>query len=105
MALGMLIGDVFVTFFGTGVWQIILVCLLAMSVATLIGAGNLEEAVKEGLAVVRYSPFRRGQLPAVQRTPTSTVPWTGPVAICGCWLGGARCRCGAARRYRCRTWW
>ncbi|MBM7797457.1 uncharacterized membrane protein YgaE (UPF0421/DUF939 family) [Microlunatus panaciterrae] len=164
VAVGVFIGDVFVTYFGTGVWQIIVVCLLAMSIASLVGAGNLtiiqagvqsiiiitlvpdpnqafgrwldavigcalamlvatiapsapvrrprllaagfllemaatlravdqalregdrdagdavleqarrgqdqivelDEAVSEGLAVVRFSPFRRGQLPAVQ---------------------------------------
>lgn len=41
VAVGVLIGDLFVTFFGTGVWQIILVGTLAMSVATLLGARNL----------------------------------------------------------------
>lgn len=41
VAVGVLIGDLFVTFFGTGVWQIILVGTLSMSVATLLGARNL----------------------------------------------------------------
>jgi uncharacterized membrane protein YgaE (UPF0421/DUF939 family) len=41
VALGVLIGDVFVTFFGSGVWQIIIVIFLAMSIATLLGAGQL----------------------------------------------------------------
>lgn len=165
VAVGVLVGDLFVAFFGTGVWQIIVVCIVAMSIATLVGAGNLiiiqagvqaiivitllpapdqglnrwldavigcvlailvatiapsapvrrprllaaeflqemaatlhaadgalrandedagdavlerarsgedkvaelDEAVAEGLAVVRHSPFRRGQLPAVQQ--------------------------------------
>lgn len=164
VAVGVLTGELFVHIFGTGVWQIVIVCFIAMSLATLLGAGNLmiiqagvqsiivitlssnadqgisrwldavigcaialvvatiapsaplrrprllaaaslqrmaetvtaahnalrdgdadaadavleqarssnhdlaelDEAVTEGLAVVRYSPFRRGQLPAVQ---------------------------------------
>lgn len=41
VAVGVFIGDLFVTFFGSGVWQIIVVILLAMSVATLLGAGQL----------------------------------------------------------------
>jgi uncharacterized membrane protein YgaE (UPF0421/DUF939 family) len=41
VALGIFIGDVFVTFFGSGPWQISVVVVLAMSVATLLGAGQL----------------------------------------------------------------
>ncbi|OYO19361.1 FUSC family protein [Enemella dayhoffiae] len=41
VALGVFFGDLFVHFFGTGVWQIVLVVLLAMSVATWVGAKNL----------------------------------------------------------------
>ena len=41
VALGVLVGDVFVHVFGTGVWQIIVVVALAMSLASLVGAGQL----------------------------------------------------------------
>ncbi|HIT76392.1 MAG TPA: FUSC family protein [Candidatus Avipropionibacterium avicola] len=41
VALGVGIGDVFVHLFGTGVWQIIVVAFVAMSVATLVNAGPL----------------------------------------------------------------
>jgi uncharacterized membrane protein YgaE (UPF0421/DUF939 family) len=41
VALGVFIGDLFVTFFGSGPWQIAIVIVLAMSVATLVGAGQL----------------------------------------------------------------
>lgn len=41
VALGVLIGDLFVSFFGSGTWQIIMVIALAMSVAALLGAGQL----------------------------------------------------------------
>lgn len=41
VAVGIFVGDVFVHFFGTGVWQIVLVVVIAMSVAALLGAGML----------------------------------------------------------------
>lgn len=41
VAVGVFFGDVFVHFFGTGMWQIIIVAILAMSVATWLGARNL----------------------------------------------------------------
>jgi uncharacterized membrane protein YgaE (UPF0421/DUF939 family) len=41
VALGVGIGDLFVRFFGTGHWQIVLVCMIAMSLAVLLGAGTL----------------------------------------------------------------
>lgn len=41
VALGVGIGDLFVHVFGTGSWQIVLVCIIAMAIATLLGAGNL----------------------------------------------------------------
>lgn len=41
VALGIFIGDLFVTYFGSGWWQIMIVVVLAMSVATLLGAGQL----------------------------------------------------------------
>ena len=41
VAVGVGIGDLFVRFFGTGTWQIILVCIIAMAIAVLLGAGTL----------------------------------------------------------------
>jgi uncharacterized membrane protein YgaE (UPF0421/DUF939 family) len=41
VAVGVGVGDLFVRFFGTGVPQIVFVVALAMSVAVLLGAGNL----------------------------------------------------------------
>lgn len=41
VAVGVAVGDLFVHLFGTGVWQIILVCVVSMSIATLLGAGSL----------------------------------------------------------------
>jgi uncharacterized membrane protein YgaE (UPF0421/DUF939 family) len=41
VAVGVFVGDVFVHFFGSGFWQIVVVVVLAMSVAALLGAGML----------------------------------------------------------------
>lgn len=41
VAIGVLVGDLFVYFFGSGVWQIAAVALVAMSLAVLAGAGQL----------------------------------------------------------------
>lgn len=40
-ALGVLVGDLFVVAFGSGVWQVTVVIAIAMSLATLVGARNL----------------------------------------------------------------
>jgi uncharacterized membrane protein YgaE (UPF0421/DUF939 family) len=41
VAIGVFIGDLFVHYFGSGVWQIALVAIVAMSLATLMGARQL----------------------------------------------------------------
>lgn len=41
VAIGIFTGDLFVHVFGSGVWQILVVCVLAMSLAVLAGAGQL----------------------------------------------------------------
>src|SRR3954470_16304795 len=41
VAVGIAVGDLFVQAFGTGVWQVVLVVATAMSLATLLGAGQL----------------------------------------------------------------
>ena len=41
VAIGVLVGDIFVHFFGSGVWQIALVATTAMTIAVLFGAGTM----------------------------------------------------------------
>jgi uncharacterized membrane protein YgaE (UPF0421/DUF939 family) len=41
VAIGVFVGDAFVHFFGSGLWQIVVVVVLAMSVAALLGAGTM----------------------------------------------------------------
>ena len=41
VAIGVLVGDIFVHFFGSGVWQIAVVVIVAMTIAVLFGAGPL----------------------------------------------------------------
>lgn len=41
VAIGIIVGDLFVSVFGTGWWQILAVALIAMSLAVLAGAGQL----------------------------------------------------------------
>jgi uncharacterized membrane protein YgaE (UPF0421/DUF939 family) len=41
VAVGVLVGDIFVTIFGNGLWQLVVVIAVAMSIATLLGAGQL----------------------------------------------------------------
>jgi len=41
VAIGVLVGDTFVHFFGTGVWQIVLVVMTATTIAVLFGAGTM----------------------------------------------------------------
>lgn len=41
VAVGIGVGDLFVSFFGTGVWQVVVVVAVAMTLASLLGAGQL----------------------------------------------------------------
>ena len=41
VAVGVVVADIWVAIFHTGVWQIVVVCALSMSIATLVGAGPL----------------------------------------------------------------
>ena len=41
VAIGVLVGDTFVHFFGSGVWQIAVVAMMAMTIAVLFGAGTM----------------------------------------------------------------
>lgn len=58
VAVGVLVGDLFVTAFGTGVWQIIVVSAVAMSLATLVGAGPLMmiQAAVQSIIVTTLMP-------------------------------------------------
>lgn len=51
VAIGVFVGDVFIHYFGSGVWQIVLVAVIAMSVATLSGA-RLMLTTQAGLQAV-----------------------------------------------------
>lgn len=58
VALGVLVGDVFVQLFGTGVVQIMVVAAIAMSLATLLGAGQLLiiQAGVQAILVITLTP-------------------------------------------------
>ena len=58
VTVGVALGDVWLLFFGIGVWQIALVCAIAMSVATLVGAGPLmtTQAGAQSIAVLVLAP-------------------------------------------------
>jgi uncharacterized membrane protein YgaE (UPF0421/DUF939 family) len=58
VALGVFVGDVFVHLFGTGVWQIMVVVALAMSLASLVGAGQLMtiQAAVQSIIVITLLP-------------------------------------------------
>ncbi len=51
VAIGVFVGDVFIHYFGSGVWQIVLVAVIAMGVATLSGA-RLMLTTQAGLQAV-----------------------------------------------------
>lgn len=76
VTVGVLVGEVFLHFFGTGVWQIVLVCGVAMSLATLVGAGNLM-VTQAGVQAIIVTA-----LPAsVATSPVSR--WLDAVVGCG----------------------
>jgi uncharacterized membrane protein YgaE (UPF0421/DUF939 family) len=58
VAVGVAIGDVWVVLFHTGVWQIVVVCALSMSIATLVGAGPLltTQAGVQSILVTTIAP-------------------------------------------------
>ncbi|MDN5805512.1 MAG: FUSC family protein [Microlunatus sp.] len=58
VAVGVGVGDAFVQVFGTGVWQIVIVAAVAMSLATLVGAGPLMtiQAAVQSIIVVTLLP-------------------------------------------------
>jgi len=58
VAVGVLVGDLFVALFGSGGWQIVVVVAVAMSLATLLGAGQLLiiQAGVQAAIVITLSP-------------------------------------------------
>ena len=58
VAVGVLVGDVFVRFFGTGVWQIMVVLVLALSIATLLASRQLIiiQAGVQSVIVITLAP-------------------------------------------------
>jgi uncharacterized membrane protein YgaE (UPF0421/DUF939 family) len=58
VTLGVALGDLWLILFGAGVWQVVLVCAIAMSLATLVGAGPLitTQAGTNSIAVLVMAP-------------------------------------------------
>lgn len=57
VAVGVGIGDLFVRVFGAGHWQIVLVCVIAMSIAVLLGAGTLMTTQAGVQAIIAITLF------------------------------------------------
>jgi uncharacterized membrane protein YgaE (UPF0421/DUF939 family) len=67
VTVGVALGDLWFVLFGAGVWQVVLICAIAMSLATLVGAGPLmtTQAGSQSIAVLVMAPspvygFERG---------------------------------------------
>jgi uncharacterized membrane protein YgaE (UPF0421/DUF939 family) len=58
VTLGVALGDLWLVLFGAGVWQVVLICAIAMSLATLVGAGPLitTQAGTNSIAVLVMAP-------------------------------------------------
>ena len=58
VTLGVALGDLWFVLFGAGVWQVVLVSAIAMSLATLVGAGPLmtTQAGAQSIAVLVMAP-------------------------------------------------
>lgn len=57
VAVGVGIGDLFVRVFGAGHWQIVVVCVIAMSIAVLLGAGTLMTTQAGVQAIIAITLF------------------------------------------------
>lgn len=66
VAIGILTGDIFVQVFGSGVWQILAVCVVAMSLAVILGAGQLL-MMQAGIQGVIITTLVAGQGEALSR--------------------------------------
>jgi uncharacterized membrane protein YgaE (UPF0421/DUF939 family) len=63
VTVGVTLGDIWLLLFGAGVWQVIAICAIAMSLATLVGAGPLmtSQAGAQSIAVLVMAPtFKYG---------------------------------------------
>jgi uncharacterized membrane protein YgaE (UPF0421/DUF939 family) len=63
VTVGVTLGDIWLLLFGAGVWQVVAVCAIAMSLATLVGAGPLmtSQAGAQSIAVLVMAPtFKYG---------------------------------------------
>jgi len=58
VTLGVALGDLWLVLFGAGVWQVVLICAIAMSLATLVGAGPLitTQSGTNSIAVLVMAP-------------------------------------------------
>jgi Fusaric acid resistance protein-like len=82
VTLGVALGDLWLVLFGAGVWQVVLVCAIAMSLATLIGAGPLitTQAGAQSIAVLVMAPspmdLNAGSMQqSAPRSPCLWRPW------------------------------
>ena len=89
VTLGVALGDLWLVLFGAGGWQVMVVCTIAMSTATLVGAGPLmtTQAGAQSIAVLVMAPspiygFERGLDAAIGCTLAllvATVAPSGPL--------------------------
>jgi uncharacterized membrane protein YgaE (UPF0421/DUF939 family) len=58
VTLGVALGDLWLVLFGAGVWQVVVICAIAMSLATLVGVGPLmtTQAGAQSIAVLVMAP-------------------------------------------------
>lgn len=94
VAIGILVGDVFVHFFGSGVWQIFAVAVVAMSLAVLAGAGQLL-MMQAGIQGVLITTLVAGEGEALSRWVDAVVG--GSVALVIAMLAPMRSTTGRPR--------
>jgi uncharacterized membrane protein YccC len=94
VAIGVFVGDIFVHFFGSGVWQIAVVAITAMTIAVLLGAGTMLVSqagvqsiivttlvAQQGLALSRWlDAVVGGSVALLATTIAPASPWRRPRA-------------------------
>src|SRR5450631_73947 len=94
VAIGVFVGDIFVHVFGSGVWQIAVVAITAMTIAVLLGAGTMLVSqagvqsiivttlvAQQGLALSRWlDAVVGGSVPLLATTIVPASPWRRPRA-------------------------
>lgn len=94
VAIGVFVGDIFVHFFGSGVWQIAVVAITAMTIAVLLGAGTMLVSqagvqsiivttlvAQQGLALSRWlDAVVGGSVALLATTIVPASPWRRPRA-------------------------